>query len=314
MRREQREAGKIMIFWQRLPLPTAALALALAAIGNFAAWLRPLCAMSALFLWSLVLIKYTLLPQSLRQDLQDDVLAGVWPTFLMAGMNLAVYAQSYLGWKVSSKLFWLAMLGLHLAWVVVLTIRLLKKRQWQSLSPALMVTYVGVAVGAITAPAFGEQRSGLFLVYGGLIAAGLCAVLLLRQRLHHPVTAEGRRPLVCIYAAPISLCLAGYLQCAEAPQLFWVGLALTAALLCYAAVLPVLPGLMRLPFYPSKAAMTFPMVISALAAKQSTAFLQCAGYGSSLLTLLVILQEVIAIALTLYVLAAFITYLAKAVS
>ena len=301
MRREQREAGKIMIFWQRLPLPTAALALALAAIGNFAAWLRPLCAVSALFLWSLVLIKYTLLPQSLQQDLQDDVLAGVWPTFLMAGMNLAVYAQSYLGWKVSSKLFWLAMLGLHLAWVVVLTIRLLKKRQWQSLSPALMVTYVGVAVGAITAPAFGEQRSGLLLVYGGLIAAGLCAVLLLR-------------PLVCIYAAPISLCLAGYLQCAEAPQLFWVGLALTAALLCYAAVLSALPELMRLPFYPSKAAMTFPMVISALAAKQSTAFLQCAGYGSSLLTLLVVLQEVIAIALTLYVLAAFVTYLAKAVS
>lgn len=305
MSRKTKKLVRSRAFLQQLPLPMAALALAIAASGNFADWLRPPCGITALLLWIGVLLKCLLVPWVFIRELQDDVLAGVWPTFFMAGMNLAVYAQLDLGWMKFAKLFWLVMLVLHMGWMIFLCARLIKQRQWQSVSPTLLVTYVGIAVGAITAPPFGMQRLGLLLVCWGVMAAIVCCSLLLVQKLCYPVAAEGRKPLVFIYAAPISLCLTGYLQCAEMPRVFGVWFALAGVLLCYMAVLPMLPSLIRMPFYPSKAALTFPMVISALAVGQSVTFLESTGYVSSFLSMLVLAQESIAAALTIYVLCSF---------
>ena len=88
---------------------------------------------------------------------------------------------------------------------------------------------------------------------------------------------EGARPLFCIYTAPMSLSIMGYLAVADAPNALFVGVMMVLAQVLLLVVLSRLPHLLRLKFYPSYAAMTFPFVITATALGQGTAFFRGNG-------------------------------------
>ena len=78
-------------------------------------------------------------------------------------------------------------------------------------------------------------------------------------------------PLFCIYTAPVSLCLAGYMNTFTPPEPSLIYFMLILSLLIYLIVLVNLPRFLMMPFYPSYAAFTFPFVISAVAVKLTTA-------------------------------------------
>ena len=113
--------------------------------------------------------------------------------------------------------------------------------------------------------------------------------------------AEPARPLFCIYTAPVSLCLAGYLQSVETKSVTMVLFLMVLAGILYITVLVYLPRFLALPFYPSYAAFTFPVVISAIAMKMSTAFLAKMGYAVGFLPVIVLAETVIAVCLVVYV-------------
>jgi exfoliative toxin A/B len=78
-------------------------------------------------------------------------------------------------------------------------------------------------------------------------------------------------PLFCIYTAPVSLCLAGYMNTFTPPEPSLVYFMLFLSLLIYLIVIINIPRFLMMPFYPSYAAFTFPFVISAIAVKLTTA-------------------------------------------
>ena len=88
---------------------------------------------------------------------------------------------------------------------------------------------------------------------------------------------ESARPLFCIYTAPMSLSIVGYLATAPDPNPLFVGVMLVLAQVLFAVVLTRLPVLLRLKFYPSYAAMTFPFVITATALGKALVFFQANG-------------------------------------
>lgn len=63
-----------------------------------------------------------------------------------------------------------------------------------------------------------------------------------------------------------------------------------------------LPGVLKLPFYPSYCAVTFPMVITAIATKQAMACLTKLDMNAAWLSPVVLAETVIAAILVLYVL------------
>ena len=123
---------------------------------------------------------------------------------------------------------------------------------------------MGIVVGSVTSPTFGMEALGQALFYGGFVCylALLVIVTLRYAKLGVP---EGARPLFCIYAAPMSLSLAGYLTVTPEPNLAFALVLAVLAQALFALVLVRLPKLLKLPFYPSYAAMTFPFVITAIA-------------------------------------------------
>lgn len=142
-------------------------------------------------------------------------------------------------------------------------------------------------------------------------ACGAVAVLLVLVTLRYvksPVP-NAAKPLICIYAAPTSLCIAGYIQSVEnKSQGLLLGLLVIATLL-YLFGLVKAVGCLKLPFYPSYAAFTFPFVITAIATKQSMACLTNMGSPLPWLGAVVLVEPVIAAAFTLYTLVRFVQFI-----
>jgi hypothetical protein len=80
---------------------------------------------------------------------------------------------------------------------------------------------------------------------------------------------EPAKPLICIYAAPTSLVIAGYIQSVANKSKTLVLVLLVVASILYIFALVQAIRCLILPFYPSYAAFTFPFVISAIATKQT---------------------------------------------
>ena len=139
----------------------------------------------------------------------------------------------------------------------------------------------------------------------------LLVVVTLRYLRHE--APESARPLFCIYTAPMSLSIVGYLATADQPSLAFVGVMLVLAQLFFVVVLTRVPQFMRLSFYPSFAAMTFPFVITATALGQAVAFFRESGvYVHQAFDVLVTVETLIAIAMVLFVFAHYLRFLFRA--
>lgn len=84
-------------------------------------------------------------------------------------------------------------------------------------------------------------------------------------------------------------------------------LAILATVL-YLVVLVKLPKYLKMPFFPSYAAFTFPFVISAIAMKQTMACLANMGSPMPWLNVVVIVETVIAVVLCVYALVRYILF------
>lgn len=117
------------------------------------------------------------------------------------------------------------------------------------------------------------------------------------------------KPLICIYAAPASLCIAGYVQSVTPKSYgFLLGM-FAAACLLYIFALVKAAGYLRLPFYPSYASFTFPFVISAIASKQTMACAANMGKPLPVLQYVVLIETVIAVVLVVYTLVRFLQFI-----
>lgn len=263
---------------RKVPIPTAGVALGLAALGNL---LKPLLdpfhhvfGLIALLLIGLLTAKVILFPSLIREDLRNSVLASVSATFFMTLMQIATYLASFaLG---AAFALWVAAVIGHLVLIGWFTLTFIRRFKLPEVFPTYFICYVGIIVASATAPAFGAQRIGYGLFWLGFACYLVLLVVVTYRYAKHEVP-EGARPLFCIYTAPMSLSLVGYLACAPAPNMLFVGILFVAAQLLYVIVLTRLPKFLALDFYPSFAAMTFPFVITATALGQVTELFRAAA-------------------------------------
>ena len=118
---------------------------------------------------------------------------------------------------------------------------------------------------------FGMQDLGKIVFWFGFASTIVLLVLVTYRYLIIKDFMPPAIPLFCIYTAPVSLCLAGYMNTFTPPEPSLIYFMLILSLLIYVIVLINLPRFLAMPFYPSYAAFTFPFVISAVAVKLTTA-------------------------------------------
>lgn len=299
-----------------LPIPAAGVMLGLAALGNllqsYGEGIRLFFGALAAILWVLLVLKVIFCWKGVCATMNSDpVVASVSGTFPMATMLLAVYAKNVGLPAALAQGMWYAGIALHVALIIWFTAKFMVKPQMPKVFASYFIVYVGIVVASLTAPAFGAAATiGTWCFWFGFVCLLALLVLVGYRYVRFPVKMDPPKPLFCIFAAPASLCLAGYIQSIASKSAAMVIGMLVLSSVLYILVLVKTPGFLKLPFYPSYAAFTFPFVITAIAAKQSMACLTKMGMAVAWLKPVVLVETVIAAVLVIYALIRYIMALA----
>ena len=287
---------------QKVSIPVCGVMLGTAALGNllqsYSEGIRYVCGAFSAFLLVLVLLKLILFPGKVKEDLGNPIMASVAGTFPMSLMILSTYVKPFIG-QVSFYI-WALAIALHLALIIYFTVKFILKLQMPKVFASYYIVYVGIAVAAITAPAYEKPAVGSAAFWFGFVTLIILLVLVTYRYLNFKEIPEPARALVCIYAAPASLCIAGYVQSVTPKSKgFLLGMFVAATLLYLFALVKAV-SFLKLPFYPSMAAFTFPFVISAIAEKQTMACLANMGSPVPALRIIVLAETVIAVLFVVY--------------
>mgnify|MGYP003257819200 FL=1 len=296
---------------KKVPIPLSGVMLGLASLGNllqsYPNEIRYCCGILACFLLILLILKLILFPGMFKEDLKNPIIASVAATFPMALMILSTYVKPFIG--NTAFVIWIFSILLHMVLIVYFTATYMLKLQMPKVFASYYIVYVGIAVAAITAPAYGKLSIGAATFWFGLISLIVLLILVTYRYLTVRKVPEPAKPLFCIYAAPASLCIAGYTQSVETKSYgLLIGLMIVAAILYVFAIIKAVTYL-SLPFYPSYASFTFPFVISAIAMKQASACLMNMGKPLSFLSYVVMIETVIAVIFVAYTFSRFMGFL-----
>ncbi len=287
---------------QKVPVPLCGVMLGLAALGNllqsYGEGIRYACGIIAALLLVLILLKLVLFPKMIKEDLQNPIMASVSATFPMALMLLSTYVKPWIG--AIAKYIWLFAIVLHLILIIYFTIKFIVKLQMPKVFASYFIVYVGIVVAAVTAPAFEALSIGTAAFWFGFATLLLLLVLVTIRYIKFKQIPEPAQPLICIYAAPTSLCVAGYVQSVTPKSKGFLLTLLVLASILYVFALIKAIGYLKLKFYPSFAAFTFPFVISAIATKQTMACLANMKQPMPFLQYVVLIETIIAVIFVVY--------------
>jgi len=299
---------------KKVPVPLCGVILGCATLGNllqsYGESIRYICGIMAALLLLLILLKLVCYPEMIKEDMNNPIMASVAATFPMSLMLLSTYVKPFIG--RAAFYLWLIAIFLHIALILYFTKKFIVKLQRNKVFASYFIVYVGIAVAAITAPAYGQLGIGTAAFWFGFSALVILLVLVTVRYVKFKEIPDPAKPLICIYAAPASLCIAGYVQSVQPKSYsFLVGMYLAASILYVFALIKAL-GFLRLPFYPSYASFTFPFAISAVASKQTMACVSKMGNPLPILQYVVNIETIIAVIFVGYTLIRFIVFLTTA--
>ncbi|WP_253896245.1 TDT family transporter [Solibacillus sp. R5-41] len=259
-----------MEFLSKLPIATGGLMLALVSLSKLYSVME-MTVMSVLFflcglpLFILLFAKIIFAFRSVVQDMQNPIIASISPTIPMGTMVLASIMENYSILAPIASTIWYVAVVMQLMIVGYFSYRFIWKKTLalQDVYPSWFIIFVGLGIIPNTTgdqiPQFAQWIFWIVLI-NYLILLPMIIVRLFKHELGEPA-----KPLFTLLAAPGSICLAGYLNLFDTYVNGLVFILLIISQAMYIVVLVQLPKLLQLPFYPSFAAFTFPLVISATA-------------------------------------------------
>lgn len=286
---------------KKIPLPIAGLALAIAALGNliqsYSAGVRLVLGAVSACIFIALTLKILLNLKAFKEEMKNPVIASVIPTYSMAGMLLAGYLKPYAA--VPANVLWYLSIIIHVVLIVYFSIKFASKFNKETIVPSWFIVYVGIVVASVNGKMF-QPEIGKIAFYFGFI----CYIILLipiLNRLRISKLPEMIAPILAIISAPGSLCVAGYVNIFnDKNNLFLIALLILSQII-YLYVLSALPKILKIKFYPSYSGLTFPLVISAMGLKLSTAYFAELKMNVSLLRYMVEFETLIAVCIVAYV-------------
>lgn len=287
---------------KKVPVPICGVMLGAAALGNllqsYSEGIRYVCGVFAAFLLILALLKLIMFPGAVKEDMKNPIMASVSGTFPMALMILSTYVKPFIG--QAAYYIWLFAIALHIVLIIYFTVKFVFKLQMPKVFASYYIVYVGIVVASVTAPAYEKLAIGSAAFWFGFVTLILLLILVTYRYVTVKEVPDPAKPLICIYAAPTSLCIAGYVQSVMPKSYgFLMGMFVVATVICIFALVKAI-GYLKMPFFPSYAAFTFPFVISAIASKQTMACAMNMGHPMPFLKYVVLIETIIAIVLVVY--------------
>ncbi len=297
-------------FLSKVPLPTAGVSLGLAALGNLlqpmSDIIRGICGVLSFLLILLVILKIIYCFNVAREEFKNPVVASVFAAFFMAIMQLTNYIEPYIP-MIAFTIWTCAVIG-HVLLIIHISKRMVMNFNLSDIFPTYFVTYVGIIVASITSVAFNLEWLGRIIFIFGFGAYIVMFVLVTYRYFKHEIH-ESLKPLFCLYTAPMSLSIVGYMSVFEQKSIMFVFVMVCIAQLLFLIVLTQLPKFIKSKFYPSFAALTFPFVITVTALKQVVYHIDRYYSAPNWMMYLLVIETIIAVLLVLFALAHYLIHL-----
>ena len=204
-----------------------------------------------------------------------------------------------------STVIWYLAFAIHVVLIIYVTAKYIVKLDLAKIFASYFIVYAGIAMTAMTAPAYEATGFGMATFWFGFAALLILLVFVTMRYVKLPAP-DPAKPLICIYAAPVSLCIAGYIQSAATKSLSFLTVMWVVATVFFLFACVKFVQYLKMPFFPSYAAYTFPFAISAIASKQLMACSVAMEQPMAFLKPIVLIETIIATCTTLY---AFVRYL-----
>ncbi|NBI08153.1 C4-dicarboxylate ABC transporter [Senegalia massiliensis] len=300
---------------KKLPIPICGLMLGLAALGNLIA---PFGAGYRLFLGSIsgiifimLTVKVLIVPNQLKEALNNPAVSGVLATYPMGMMILSTYIKPNLP-NIAFGM-WILALVLNVSLMLYFISKFIFNFNIKKVFVSYFVLFVGIVVGSVTAPAYGLSNIGRIIFWYGLVAYLPLIPIVLYRVIKIKGIPEPAQPLTIIFAAPASLLLAGYMSSFEQKSLSMIIFLSSLAIVMTVYGLLLMPKMLKLKFYPSYSAFTFPFVISAIGMNMVNKYLMMSGDGSNIINFIAKFETFWAIFMVGYVLLRYLLYMANAI-
>ena len=297
---------------KKIPMPISSLALSIAALGNLllphGETIRYICGIISAIVFAIFLAKLLFDFGSVKEELKNPIVLSILPNATMLIMLLCVYIKPYVG--NAAQYAWYAAIITHVFIMLAFVKRFVIGLRIETVFPSWFVASTGILAVSITSPVMGAVQVGQAAFYVGFILYFVALPAVIFRMIKINPIPEPARPTIAIFTAPMSLCVTGYLSAFERLNLFPLYVMLIICGISYIYVSINLVFLLRLKFYPTYAALTFPYVISAIAFKEANAFLVDNGYN--FLSFAPKISEPIAVIVVVYVFARYVQFLTSA--
>ncbi|MEI6796349.1 MAG: TDT family transporter [Methanomassiliicoccales archaeon] len=285
---------------KKTPVPLAGLMLGLASVGNLVPDYRWAFGIFAFAILAVLVVKVLFDPRGLKEEFKNPGILGISCTFPMGLAVLSTYFKPF-SFDLAFGI-WIIAMAIHISLQILFTKNVMFKFDVKKCLPCYFVVYVGFGVNAFIAPAYGQQLLGQMIFWFGLMAY----LALLPPLLYRAVFVKGLHesliPTLVIFAAPANVVLYGYLKAYSSPEQWMVTVLLAMSIIFYTACLALLPGILRMKFYPSYSSLTFPLAISGIATNATYQYFVNLGNTVPALEYLAIFELGMAVIFVSYVL------------
>jgi len=191
------------------------------------------------------------------KELRHPVRINFLPAIAINLILLGILSRPWL--ESLSNLLWMAGAGLQLVLtLIIVTVWLNSERPPNSLNPAWFIPAVGNVLVPVASVPAGFELTGWFFFSVGLFYWIILGTIVFYRLVVGDALEPPMRPTLAILMAPPAVAFLAWLQLGG--NLGEVGLVLYfIALLNFLLLLPQVPGFLKLPFYPSWWAYTFPL-------------------------------------------------------
>ncbi len=301
---------------ESLPIPVCAIMLAIVSLGNLLRavcsnlldlgglgyLLQTFCGIVTLILLILMLLKFIFCFKMVVKMVENPEMAALFSAYTLTLMVFAGYLPPYTGTFVAEVLWWFGVL-MHYTNMVLFTYKfVIVDFKMPALLPPWYIVYVGFALSGFSAKDFAPHWFGIAAFIVGFICFWILFFIFLIKYRNHQIPRMDE-PTLCINAA-LGICLTTYVRSFTHPWVIMIFFLYFSCLFIWIWILFHLPKWLKLPFYPTDSAFSFPFVVSAIASLEAQQALSQMGfYISAWNTPIVLLQTLVAVvmvSLTVY--------------
>lgn len=302
-------------FLKAIPIPICGLILGTESLGNLLfsegfERIGNIFCYTGLLMILVFLLKIIFTFKDTMAALRNPIIASVAPTFTMALMVVSVFLDRLFPNQIMNNVLWVTAILLHLALMgYFIAVHILPVEVTiEYVYPSWFITFVGIGVIPNTSTVFIKEL-GQIAVWFALALYLILLPIIVKRILHKKTFEDSAIPLITILTAPGSLCLAGYLSvCNQVSFPFVIGLLILSQLI-YLCIVFNMKKMLKVGFYPSYAAFTFPLVISATAIFKASKVFEELPILLTVTKALSILETLLAILVVCYVLVKYVIHL-----